>query len=277
MAEAKVAMVTGATRGIGRCGALDLASRGYDVVVTGRTVHEGDAKEAGVVIPGSLDATAEQIEARGRRCLPIAMDIMDRASIRAGLERVMHEWGRIDVLVNNAPYSGPGTDAKFLDIDCELATKVVEADYSNQICITQLALPGMLERGAGTIINLGSGSALVPPPAPAGDGGWSLVHCAGKAAFHQMAVILNVEFRDRGIRAFTLEPGYTITERRRALNRKDEFIEHFRGDPPEVAGAVIGWLADEAAADSLLGGMVHAQAVCKRHGLVPGWPPAAVG
>ena len=62
MAEAKVAMVTGATRGIGRCGALDLASRGYDVVVTGRTVHEGDAKEAGVVIPGSLDATAAQIE-----------------------------------------------------------------------------------------------------------------------------------------------------------------------------------------------------------------------
>jgi NAD(P)-dependent dehydrogenase (short-subunit alcohol dehydrogenase family) len=278
MAEAKVAMVTGATRGIGRCGALDLASRGYDVVVTGRTVHEGDAKEAGVVIPGSLDATAEQIAARGRRCLPIAMDIMDRTSIRAGFERVMREWGRIDVLVNNAPYSGPGTDAKFLDIDCELATKVVEADYTNQICLTQLAVPGMLERGAGTIINLGSGSALVPPPAPAGDGGWSLVHCAGKAAFHQMAVILNVEFRARGIRAFTLEPGYTITERRRALNRKDEFIEHFRGDPPEVAGAVIGWLADEvAAADPLLGGMVHAQAVCRRHGLVPGWPPAAEG
>jgi NAD(P)-dependent dehydrogenase (short-subunit alcohol dehydrogenase family) len=92
-----------------------------------------------------------------------------------------------------------------------------------------------------------------------------------------MAVILDVEFRGRGIRAFTLEPGYTITERRLALNRKDEFVEHFRGDPPEVAGAVIGWLADDAAADSLLGGMVHAQAVCKRHRLVPGWPPAAEG
>ena len=61
MAETKVAMVTGATRGIGRCGALDLASRGYDVVITGRTVHEGDAKEGGIVIPGSLDATADQI------------------------------------------------------------------------------------------------------------------------------------------------------------------------------------------------------------------------
>jgi NAD(P)-dependent dehydrogenase (short-subunit alcohol dehydrogenase family) len=274
MADGQVALVTGATRGIGRCGALDLASRGYDVVITGRTVHEGDAREGGVVIPGSLDATAEQIQDRGRRCLPIAMDIMERTSIRAGFDRVMQEWGRVDVLVNNAPYSGPGTNAKFLDIDCEIATKVVEADYANQICLTQLALPGMLKRGAGTIINLGSGSALVPPPGPAGEGGWSLVHCAAKAAFHQLAVILNVEFGNRGIRAFTMEPGYTITERRRALKRDDEFVENFRGDPPEVAGAVIGWLTEDPAADSLLGGMVHAQAICKRHGLLPGWPPA---
>ncbi len=274
MANGNVALVTGATRGIGRCGALDLAARGYDVVITGRTLHEGDAREGGVVIPGSLDTTAEEIRASGVRCLPIAMDIMDRASIAAGLEKVMQAWGRVDVLVNNAPYSGPGTDAKFLDIDCGIARQVVEADYVNQIFITQLALAGMLERGSGAIINLGSGSALVPPPGPAGEGGWSLVHCAAKAAFHQLAVILDVEFRGRGIRAFTMEPGYTVTERRRALSRDDEFSEHFRGDPPEVAGAVIGWLAASPDADTFLGAMVHAQAVCKRHGLVPGWPPA---
>jgi len=273
MANGKVAIVTGATRGIGRCGALDLASRGYDLAITGRTVHEGDAKEGSVVIPGSLDTTAEEIRALGSRCLPIAMDIMDRTSITVGFERVMQAWGRVDVLVNNAPYSGPGTDAKFLDIDCETATAVVEADYVNQIWITQLALPGMLERGSGTIVNLGSGSALVPPPGPAGEGGWSLVHCAAKAALHQLAVILDVEFRARGIRAFTMEPGYTITERRQALSKGDEFSEHFRGDPPDVAGAVIGWLADSPEADPLLGGMVHAQAICKRHGLLPGWPP----
>jgi NAD(P)-dependent dehydrogenase (short-subunit alcohol dehydrogenase family) len=99
------------------------------------------------------------------------------------------------------------------------------------------------------------------------------VHCAAKAAFHQVAVILDVEFRAAGIRAFTMEPGYTVTERRKALNRASEFTEHFRGDPPEVAGAVIGWLADEPEADRFLGGMVHAQVVCKRHHLVPGWPP----
>jgi NAD(P)-dependent dehydrogenase (short-subunit alcohol dehydrogenase family) len=273
MADSKVALVTGATRGIGRCGALDLASRGYDVVITGRTVREGDAKEGDVVIPGSLDTTAAEIGARGRRCLPIAMDIMDRSSIEAGVKQVIQEWGRVDVLVNNAPYSGPGIESRFLDIDPEVATRVVEADYANQIYITQLCLPGMLDRGAGTIINLGSGSALIRPPGPVGEGGWSLVHCAAKAAFHQVAVILDVEFRGRGIRAFTMEPGHTITEKRRALNRADEYAGHFPGDPPEVSGAVIGWLADEPAADSLLGGMVHAQVICKRNNLVPGWPP----
>lgn len=276
MAEVKVAMVTGATRGIGRCGALDLASRGYDVVITGRTVSEGDAKEGGVVIPGSLDTTAEEIRSRGRRCLPIAMDIMDRVSIRTGVERALAEWGRVDILVNNAPYSGPGTEARFFDIDPVIATSVVEADYVNQIYITQLVLPGMLERGWGTIINLGSGSALIRPPGPVGEGGWSLVHCAAKAAFHQMAVLLDVEFGGRGIRAFTMEPGHTVTERRKALNRADEYAAHFPGDPPEVSGAVIGWLVDEPGADAFLGGMVHAQVICKRNNLVPGWPPAKV-
>lgn len=275
MGEARVAMVTGATRGIGRCGALSLATRGFDVVITGRTRHEGEAREGDVVIPGSLDRTSEEVRALGRRCLPVPMDIMDRTSIKAGFDAVMDEWGRVDVLVNNAPYSGPGTDAKFMDIDCETALKVIEADYVNQIHLTQLVLPRMLAHGAGTIVNLGSGSALVAPPGPAGEGGWSLVHCAAKAALHQLAVILNVEFAASGIRAFTMEPGYTVTERRQALKRDDEFLEHFRGDPPEVAGAVIGWLADDPDADALLGKMVHAQAVCKRHHLLSGWPPVA--
>jgi NAD(P)-dependent dehydrogenase (short-subunit alcohol dehydrogenase family) len=275
MGEARVALVTGATRGIGRCGALALAARGWDVVVTGRTVHEGDAKERGTVIPGSLETTVAEIEALGRRALPVAMDIMDRASIRAGWERAVAGLGPVDVLVNNAPYSGPGTDAKFLEIDPDLATRVVEADYANQIFLTQLCLPAMLEAGRGTIIDLGSGSALVPPPAPAGEGGWSLVHCAAKAAFHQVAVVLDVEFRDRGIRAFTLEPGHTITERHKALQHGDAFSRGFHGDPPEVAGAVIGWLADDPAADRFLGRIVHAQAAAAKNDLVPGWAPAA--
>jgi NAD(P)-dependent dehydrogenase (short-subunit alcohol dehydrogenase family) len=267
-------MVTGATRGIGRCGALALAARGYDVVVTGRTVHEGDGRVRDVALPGSLDKTAAEIEEAGRRALAIPMDITDRDSVRAAYATAMTRWGHIDVLVNNAPYSGPGTDAKILDIDLAVAARIVEANYLNQLLLVQLALPGMLGQGGGTVINLGSGSALVPPPAAAGEGGWSLAYCASKAAFHQVAVVVDVEFRDRGLRTFTLEPGYTITERALALGQGDTYGRHFSGDPPEVAGAVIGWLASESDADRFLGRIVHAQALCERLGLVPGWPPA---
>ena len=270
----KVALVTGASRGIGRCGALALAARGYDVVVTGRTVPEGDGRVGDVVVPGSLDKTAGEIRALGRDVLAVAMDVMDRDSIRAAYDRTIAEWGRVDVLVNNAPYSGPGTEAKVLDIDLSIAARLVEGNYLNQLFLTQLALPAMIERGSGTIINLGSGSALVPPPAPAGEGGWSLAYCASKAAFHQMAVVVDVEFRGRGVRAFTMEPGYTVTERQLAMAHDDTYGKHFAGDPPEVAGAVIGWLADEPAADKFLGKMVHAQGICRKYALVPGWPPA---
>ncbi len=268
----KVAMVTGASRGIGRCGALALAARGFDVVVTGRTVHEGDGSVAGIPIPGSLDKTCAEIEATGRQALAIPMDVTDRDSIRNAFDRIVDEWGRVDVLVNNAPYSGAGTDARVLDIDLEIAARIVEANYINQLFLTQLVLPGMLAEGGGTIINLGSGSALVPPPAPAGEGGWSLAYCASKAAFHQIAVVVDVEYRSAHIRAFTLEPGYTVTEKAIALNHSNRFAQGFQGDPPEVAGEVIGWISVEPEADRFLGKIVHAQALCKKLGLVPGWP-----
>jgi NAD(P)-dependent dehydrogenase (short-subunit alcohol dehydrogenase family) len=274
MGNGKVALVTGASRGIGRCGALALAERGYDVVITGRTVHEGEGRVGDVVVPGSLDKTAAEIEATGQKVLAVPMDVTDRTSIHAAFDRALGAWGRIDVLVNNAPYSGPGTEARILDIDLALAAKIVEGNYLNQLYLTQLVLPAMLERGSGTVIDLGSGSALVPPPAPAGAGGWSLAYCASKAAFHQLAIVVDVEFRAKGIRAFTMEPGYTVTERSLAIGHEDTYAQHFAGDPPEVAGAVIGWLADEPAADKFLGKMVHAQGICRKYDLVPGWPPA---
>ena len=271
--ERRIALVTGASRGIGRCGALALAKRGFDVAITGRTVHEGDGRVGEVPVPGSLDKTAAELRSLCREALPIAMDITARDTIFEAHREVTARWGRIDVLVNNAPYSGPGNEAKVLDIDLEHAAALLEGNYLNQLYLTQLVLPGMLERGAGTIIDLGSGSALVAPPAPAGEGGWSLAYCASKAAFHQLAVVVDVEYRDAGLRAFTLEPGYTVTERHEALGADDRFAKGFRGDPPEVAGEVIGWLAAEPDANRFRGKMVHAQALCAKLDLVPGWAP----
>jgi NAD(P)-dependent dehydrogenase (short-subunit alcohol dehydrogenase family) len=267
-------MVTGASRGIGRAGALALAEHGFDVVVTGRTVHEGEGRAGDVVLPGSIEKTATEVEERGRRALALPMDVTDRGSVRGAFDAAIAEWGRIDVLVNNAPYSGPGSDARVLEIDLDVARRMVDGNYINQLYLAQLVLPGMLAAGAGTIINLGSGSALVRPPAPAGEGGWSLAYCASKAAFHQVAIVIDVEFRDRGIRAFTLEPGFIVTERSRATGGSTSYEQYFAGDPPEVAGVTIAWLATSPDAERFLGRIVHAQAACAKNDLLPGWTPS---
>jgi NAD(P)-dependent dehydrogenase (short-subunit alcohol dehydrogenase family) len=128
---APVALVTGASRGIGRATALALADAGYDVAIAARTVHEGDGRMApGSVresqetraIEGSLDTTAAAIGERGRRALPVAMDLLDRPTIDAMVDTVLGEWGRIDALVNNAIYQGPGRMDRVLERVLEAAT-----------------------------------------------------------------------------------------------------------------------------------------------------------
>jgi len=156
MAERRVALVTGASRGIGRCAALALARRGFDVVITARTVHEGDGRahsssalvpDVPVPIAGSLDATADAVEQMGRTCVPVPMDLMDRASVERTAEVALGTMGRVDVLVNNAIYQGPGTMDRLLDLPLELAERCLVGDYLHPLLLTQLVLPQMLERG----------------------------------------------------------------------------------------------------------------------------------
>src|SRR5579863_4572800 len=119
----KTAIVTGATRGIGRATAIALARRGYDVAVTGRTRLEGGAAtlpEASVLpevaaSPGSLESTVAAIEAEGRRAVPIVLDLLDRDGLVPAAEEAIAALGHVDVLLNNAIYVGPGSTDVFLD------------------------------------------------------------------------------------------------------------------------------------------------------------------
>ena len=279
----RVALVTGASRGIGRSGAVALARRGFDVAITARTVHEGDgrasassskAPEISAPIPGSLETTAAEIEALGRSCLAIPMDLMDRQSIHRVADQVLGEWGRVDVLFNNAIYQGPGTMDRVLDLPLELAERCLVGDYLHPLLLIQLLLPQMLERGEGRLVNMLSEAAFTTPPAPAGEGGWGLAYAAAKAAFHRVTDMCHVEFFDAGVWSFSIAPGLTLTESMRASGTDKVLIDAgYPPAPPEVAGEVAAWLADDAEAKEFAGQMVSSRPLCKKLGLVEGWPP----
>ena len=284
MAEsAPVALVTGASRGIGRSAAVALARRGFDVVITARTVHEGDgrahassalAESNPVPIAGSLDTTAAEIEALGRRCLPLRMDLMERSSVRAVAEEALSTWGRVDVLVNNAIYQGPGTMDRILDLPLELAERCLVGDYLHPLLLTQLLLPQMLDRGAGRLVNMLSEAAFMTPPAPAGAGGWGVAYAAAKAAFHRVTDMCHVEFANRGILAFSIAPGLTLTESMRASGTDQVLVQagHVPA-PPEVAGEVAAWLGYDPAAAEYAGQIVSSRSLCRELRLLEGWPP----
>src|SRR3712207_1120210 len=99
----QVAVVTGASRGIGKRLAIDLAANGYDVVCTARSSSSAPGK-----LPGTIDETAMLVEEKGGRAMPVALDVRDDEAVQKLADRVFDEWGRCDVLINNAAVAPPG-------------------------------------------------------------------------------------------------------------------------------------------------------------------------
>jgi len=276
MTTTPIAMVTGASRGIGKAIAISLADAGFDVAITARTEREGQgrsehnsvrAEEPIVSLPGSLETTAQEIEARGQRALPVRMDLLEFADVVDAPRRVLAEWGRIDVLVNNAILvAGPSMD-RVLDLTAESMSSLVVANYVHQVILTQQVIPGMVERGSGRILNMVSGSARIDPKAPAGAGGWGIAYSASKAAFGRFAGGINAEFAPAVV-AFNVDPGNVVTEKRKALHPTDVFASTGYGSQsPEDTGAVMAFLATSPDAPDLLGKWIYAPALCAERGL----------
>jgi NAD(P)-dependent dehydrogenase (short-subunit alcohol dehydrogenase family) len=273
MTARRVAVVTGASRGIGKATAIALAEAGLDVAITARTVHEGDGVDdsdsGGRSMPGSLDTTAALIEERGGRALAVPMDLADRASLGAAIERVLAEWGHLDVLVNNAVHTGPGSMLRFEDTTVEMLETKLAANAVSQVVLIKAALPHLLERGEGTIVNVTSAVAITDPPAPAGEGGWGAAYAMSKGAFHRLAGILAVEYPQ--LRFYNVEPGYVVTERME-VNAKSLGLDGvYPGAPPSVPASVIAWLATAPEAAGMSGQTISAQRFAKEHELHPAW------
>ena len=153
----KVAIITGASRGIGAAIALRFAAEGAKVVITARTVQP-DGK-----LPGSLEETAARIRALGAECLCVQADLGDPADRARIVPAAVAHFGGVDVLVNNAAWARFRPTVKQAPKDTRLA---FEINYFAPLELSQQAIPSMAERGGGWILNLSSATSNHPAPAP---------------------------------------------------------------------------------------------------------------
>jgi NAD(P)-dependent dehydrogenase (short-subunit alcohol dehydrogenase family) len=228
----QIALVTGAARGLGRAISLALANAGADVAV------------------GFLDALRtgglpEEIEALGRRTLPLQMDTSKIDQVHQAVDKVVEHFGRIDLLVNNAGIA-PGN----------LAENVTEEDFDRTLAInlkgtffaSQYAARHMIRQKSGSIVNMGSQAGFAALPSES-------VYCMTKAGIAHLTKCLAVEWGQFGIRVNAVAPTFIHTPGTEQALADPEFkadvIEriaglHRIGEPMEVAGAVV-FLASPAA------------------------------
>ena len=239
-----VALVTGATRGIGRGIALALGRLGHTVVITGRTMSEGTAinPSTGRPLPGSLSTTAAEIEAAGGTCLPLVNDVLDLDRAAPLVDEVVARCGRVDVLVNNAVFVGPGNDCVFTENEPDDIVHRVTGNLTAPLLLTHAFLRRVLDQEPhpqlGTrawLVDVTSDAGRRTPERLAGRGGWSLVYAATKGGFHRIADMVAHEYGHLGVRAINVNPGLVATER--VLD----------------SGASLAWIAEQGAGPEAIG------------------------
>jgi len=222
-----VAVVTGASRGIGRALALALAREGASVVCTARSTEAHPAK-----LPGTLDETLRAIEAAGGKAIAVPCDVSQRDQVEAMAHRAIHEFGRVDLLVNNAAVN---VWSPFAQLPLKRWDLVLNVNLRGTVLCTHAFLHSMLERGSGAIVNVSSG-AVTDIDATVDLG--IIPYAISKVAVERFTTFLAEELRPAGLPVNCLRIEEAIaTEGARALN---------------PAAAVWGRQTPEACADAIL-------------------------
>jgi short-subunit dehydrogenase len=221
-----VAVVTGASSGIGEATALALAGRGAAVMLAARAEEK-------------LRFLEREISAAGGRALAMRTDVTDRDSVEAMVERTIEEFGSLDVLVNNA---GLGLSGRVAELRAEDLRQVLEVNLIGPLVCIQAALPHM--RHEGRIINVSSvvGKRAIPKV-----GGY----CATKSALNALSDALRVEVAGRGITVTSVYPGTTQTAFRENSRRTKDEKRGWRprGVVPEEVAAKIAAAAESGGRD----------------------------
>ena len=230
--EGRVALVTGAARGLGRSIALALANAGADVAL-------------GCRVRASGDEVVRQIQQMGRRAIGLQMDVRDLAEITDAVETALAEFGRIDILVNNAGLAPGNYAIAATEADFDLTFDVnVKGTYF----VSQAAARSMMQNGYGRIINLSSQAGFVALPGES-------IYCASKAAISHLTKCLAVEWGEHQITVNSVAPTFIATPGTEAALADPTFRAdvkeriaglHRIGAPVDVTGAVV-FLASPAA------------------------------
>jgi 2-deoxy-D-gluconate 3-dehydrogenase len=235
----KVALVTGASQGLGKAMALALAGAGADVGVMSRNVAR-------------LEETAGEIRGMGRRGVVARADVTIAAEVAAGVERVLQELGRIDILVND---SGIGFDRRLVDMAEEEWDRILDTNLKGAMLVTRAVGPHMIARRSGKVINVASMAATVAVP------GFS-AYGASKAGLVQFTRVLAVEWARYNIQVNAICPGYFLTPMNEAFFATEagqrviqQAIPARRLGRPEELGPTAVYLAS-AASDFLTGAAI---------------------
>jgi NAD(P)-dependent dehydrogenase (short-subunit alcohol dehydrogenase family) len=253
-----VAIVTGAASGIGRASALALAREGAAVLVA-------DLDAAGAA------RVAAEIEAAGGRGAAQHTDVADPASVAAMVEAAVQAFGGLDVLHNNAAASDPtviGADGELVDLDLTVWERTLAVNLRGPMLGCKYAIPRMLERGGGSIVNTSSASGLVGDLARPAYG-------VSKAGLDSLTRYVATQYGKRGIRCNSIAPGVIATPALEANVPREAIAVYERshltprlGRPEDVAAAVV-FLASDAAA------FITGQTLCVDGGLLAHHPTVA--
>jgi dehydrogenase/reductase SDR family member 4 len=228
--EGKVALITGGSRGIGEAAAIGLAAAGASIAIASRKLPD-------------LEKVAEQIKKTGARCLPVSAHVARIDEINNLVGKVLSEYGKIDILVNNAA-TNP-TMAAAIDIDERAWDAIMNLNLKGLFFLSQAVARVMKEKGGGRIVNVSSTAGISPDVLP--------IYSISKAAVIMATKVMAQQWGQYNIRVNAIAPGLTKTRFSEALWNNPEIAQGAIGripiprvaDPEEMVGAII-YLASDA-------------------------------
>lgn len=257
--DGKIALVTGASRGIGKSIAEVFASEGAKVVCTARTVNEGDH-----VLEGSLNATVKGITDQGGDATAVACDVSEFANIEKCFEDVHKAYGPIDVLVNNAALTYFIPVAEF---PLRKWMRSFAVNFHAPFYLSQLALKDMIPKKAGSIVNISSGAAIGPGrgpyKAPVGRG--ATLYGAEKAALERFTQGLASEVFKDGISVTCVSPTAIVPTPGVLHHKLIKDANDPRAEAPEIMARAALLLATEPI-DKITGRVTYSQEILQEFG-----------